>query len=110
VRARNREARVSSTAPSITATTTASNPNQPGALCGGTDYFRRNSQALFQDGAYVGAVYLMAKFLPNEGTIKCVVTIKEVSIGTSSPATAYLEVQGRSRVTDPGRTRPTPVR
>jgi lysozyme len=70
------------------------NPNTPTEVCGAG--FQVIDQA---DLSGAGTAYL----LYNASTAKnCVTTIKQTSIGTASPVTAFLEVQGKARVTDSG--------
>jgi len=70
------------------------NPNTPTGVCG-TGYDVIDQAAL----GTAGTVYLLYN-ATNAGN--CVVTIKHTSVGTASPTAAYLEVQGRARVTDSG--------
>ncbi|MEK8109921.1 hypothetical protein NKG94_46895 [Micromonospora sp. M12] len=51
------------------------------------------------DGHRKGRVFLL--YHPGTGT-NCVVTLKDTAVGTKSAASAYLEVQGRTRSTDSG--------
>jgi GH25 family lysozyme M1 (1,4-beta-N-acetylmuramidase) len=70
------------------------NPHTPTAVCG-AGYQVIDQAAL--DNA--GTTYL----LYNAGNAKnCVTTIKHTSIGTASATTAFLEVQGKPRITDSG--------
>jgi len=70
------------------------NPYNPKEICG-SGFSVINEKGL--DGN--GRVYL----LYNSGTGKnCVTTVKNTKIGTKSPASAFLEVQGGDRKTDKG--------
>ncbi|KAB8181995.1 N-acetylmuramoyl-L-alanine amidase [Microbispora catharanthi] len=70
------------------------NPYTPEQVCG-SGYSVIDSAAL----GTAGTVYL----LYNSGNgNNCVVTLKKTSLGTATATSAYLEVQGRSRVTDSG--------
>ncbi|GAB3878748.1 hypothetical protein GCM10027612_03340 [Microbispora bryophytorum subsp. camponoti] len=72
----------------------SANPYTPQEVCG-SGYSVIDSAAL----GTAGTVYL----LYNSGNgNNCVVTMKKTSLGTATATTAYLEVQGRSRVTDSG--------
>jgi GH25 family lysozyme M1 (1,4-beta-N-acetylmuramidase) len=73
----------------------AANPYTPVEVCG-DDYSVIDQAAL---GGAAGTVYLLYNA---DNQANCVTTIKSTSIGTASAAKAYLEVQGRSRVTDSG--------
>ncbi|MCA1835801.1 MAG: hypothetical protein LC721_05520, partial [Actinobacteria bacterium] len=46
-----------------------------------------------------GAVYLLYNAANGNN---CVATIKSTSVGTASPISAFLEVQGQTRITDAG--------
>lgn len=71
----------------------ATNPYTPTEVCG-SGYSVIDSQALTG-----GRVYL----LYNSGNQRnCVTTIKSSSIGTASPVSAHLQVQGSTQVTDSG--------
>ncbi|MGW5264891.1 N-acetylmuramoyl-L-alanine amidase [Microbispora sp. NPDC004025] len=70
------------------------NPYTPEQVCG-AGYSVIDSAAL----GTAGTVYL----LYNSGNgYNCVVTLKKTSLGTATATSAYLEVQGRTRVTDSG--------
>ena len=70
------------------------NPYTPEQVCG-DGYSVIDSAGL----GTAGTVYL----LYNSGNgYNCVVTLKKTSLGTPTATTAYLEVQGKSRVTDSG--------
>ncbi|MBB2748232.1 M23 family metallopeptidase [Microbispora sp. NBRC 16548] len=72
----------------------SANPYTPQEVCG-SGYSVIDSAAL----GTAGTVYL----LYNSGNgNNCVVTMKKTSLGTATATSAYLEVQGRSRVTDSG--------
>jgi hypothetical protein len=70
------------------------NPYSPTEVCG-SGYSVIDSAGL--SGA--GTVYLLYN---GSNQNNCVVTLKATSLGTASPTTAFLEVQGRTRVTDSG--------
>ena len=73
---------------------TPTNPYTPAQVCG-DGYTVIDQQALGTDGT----VYL----LYNSGnSYNCVVTLKATSLGTASAVSAYLEVEGKTRVTDSG--------
>ncbi|GIH55788.1 peptidase M23 [Microbispora rosea subsp. aerata] len=72
----------------------STNPYTPQEVCG-SGYSVIDSAAL----GTAGTVYL----LYNSGNgYNCVVTLKKTSIGTATATSAYLEVQGKSRITDSG--------
>lgn len=72
----------------------STNPYTPQQVCG-TGYDVVDSAALGSSGT----VYL----LYNSGNgNNCVTTLKSTSLGTASPVSAYLEVQGSTRITDSG--------
>ncbi|MFD1934597.1 MULTISPECIES: M23 family metallopeptidase [Nonomuraea] len=72
----------------------SSNPHTPQEVCG-TGYDVIDSAALGSSGT----VYL----LYNSGNgYNCVATMKSTSLGTPTATTAYLEVQGSTRITDSG--------
>ncbi|QFY10460.1 peptidoglycan DD-metalloendopeptidase family protein [Nonomuraea phyllanthi] len=72
----------------------ATNPYTPQEVCG-SGYKVIDSAAL----GSAGTVYL----LYNSGNgYNCVTTIKKTSLGKATATTAYLEVAGRSRITDSG--------
>ncbi|MCK2215560.1 N-acetylmuramoyl-L-alanine amidase [Actinomadura sp. ATCC 31491] len=78
----------------VTGSTTPTNPHTPEEVCG-SGYSVIDKAALGTSGT----VYL----LYNSGTgYNCVATIKATSLGTASATSAYLEVQGKTRVTDSG--------
>jgi len=69
------------------------NPYSPTEICG-SGYSVIDSQAVTG-----GRIYL----LYNAGTLRnCVTTIKSTSVGTPSPVSAHLQVQGSTQVTDSG--------
>jgi hypothetical protein len=74
------------------------NPYTPERVCG-TGYKPVDRADLRSGGATVGAVYLLYNAASG---FNCVVTLKSASVGAKTPASAYLEVQGRQRVTDAG--------
>ncbi|MDA3649235.1 M23 family metallopeptidase [Saccharopolyspora indica] len=71
------------------------NPYSPTEVCG-SGYSVINSKAL-SNGA--GTVYLLYN-ASNQNN--CVTTLKSTSVGKASPTAAFLEVQGKTRVTDSG--------
>ncbi|MFC4591479.1 M23 family metallopeptidase [Sphaerisporangium corydalis] len=72
----------------------SNNPYSPEEICG-SGYSVIDSAAL----GSAGRVYL----LYNTGNANnCVATVKSASVGTATATSAYLEVQGKSRVTDSG--------
>ncbi|MGS2618361.1 protein kinase domain-containing protein [Micromonospora sp. LZ34] len=74
------------------------NPYTPAQACG-SGYQVIDSASLTVSGTRKGRVYL----LYHAGTgYNCVVTMKETAVGTKTPVSAYLEVQGRARSTDSG--------
>ncbi|GAA0540155.1 peptidase M23 [Saccharopolyspora subtropica] len=70
------------------------NPYTPTEVCG-SGYQVIDSAGL--SGA--GTVYLLYN---SSNRYNCVVTLKATSLGTASPTSAFLEVQGKTRVTDTG--------
>ncbi|MFJ2033617.1 N-acetylmuramoyl-L-alanine amidase [Streptosporangium sp. NPDC087985] len=70
------------------------NPHTPQSVCG-SGYNVIDSAAL----GTAGTVYLLYN---SSNGYNCVATIKRSSIGTATATTAYLEVQGQSRITDSG--------
>jgi hypothetical protein len=70
------------------------NPYTPEQVCG-TDYKVIDSQALGTSGT----VYLLYN---STNANNCVATIKKTSLGTASATSAFLEVAGKTRVTDSG--------
>ncbi|MFI6298461.1 M23 family metallopeptidase [Nonomuraea sp. NPDC050790] len=72
----------------------SSNPYTPEQVCG-AGYGVVDSAALGTSGT----VYLLYN---NSNGYNCVVTLKKVSLGSATPVTAYLEVQGSARITDSG--------
>ncbi|MFI6800077.1 M23 family metallopeptidase [Streptosporangium canum] len=70
------------------------NPHTAESVCG-SGYGVVDSAAL----GTAGTVYLLYN---NSNGYNCVATIKRSSVGTATATTAYLEVQGSSRVTDSG--------
>ncbi|MFI6452708.1 N-acetylmuramoyl-L-alanine amidase [Streptosporangium amethystogenes] len=70
------------------------NPHTPQSVCG-SGYNVIDSAAL----GSAGTVYLLYNGSTGQN---CVTTIKSTSIGTASATSAYLEVQGATRVTDSG--------
>ncbi|MEV4751518.1 N-acetylmuramoyl-L-alanine amidase [Streptosporangium sp. NPDC049248] len=78
----------------VTGDTGGGNPHTPQSVCG-SGYDVIDSAAL----GSAGTVYLLYN---NSTGYNCVTTIKSTSIGTASATSAYLEVQGATRVTDSG--------
>ncbi|GAA0828802.1 N-acetylmuramoyl-L-alanine amidase [Streptosporangium amethystogenes subsp. fukuiense] len=76
----------------VTGDTGGGNPHTPQSVCG-SGYNVIDSAAL----GSAGTVYLLYN---NSTGYNCVTTIKSTSIGTASATSAYLEVQGATRVTD----------
>ncbi|MFI6452707.1 M23 family metallopeptidase [Streptosporangium amethystogenes] len=72
----------------------STNPYTPQEVCG-SGYDVIDSAAL----GSAGTVYLLYN---GSNGYNCVTTIKSTSIGTASATSAYLEVQGATRVTDSG--------
>ncbi|MDP9867632.1 MULTISPECIES: M23 family metallopeptidase [Streptosporangium] len=72
----------------------STNPHTPQSVCG-SGYDVVDSAAL----GTAGTVYLLYN---NTNGYNCVTTIKRSSIGTATATSAYLEVQGSSRITDSG--------
>ncbi|MCG5213148.1 M23 family metallopeptidase [Streptosporangium sp. KLBMP 9127] len=70
----------------------ATNPHTPEQVCG-TGYDVIDSAALGSSGT----VYLLYN-----GTSNCVATMKSTSLGTATAVSAYLEVEGQTRITDSG--------
>ncbi|WP_326823368.1 N-acetylmuramoyl-L-alanine amidase [Streptosporangium sp. NBC_01756] len=70
------------------------NPYTPQEVCG-SGYNVIDSAAL----GTAGTVYLLYN---NSNGYNCVTTIKSSSLGTATATSAYLEVQGKTRVTDSG--------
>ncbi|MEU4514992.1 peptidoglycan recognition family protein [Nonomuraea wenchangensis] len=78
----------------VTGSTTPTNPHTPEEVCG-AGYKVIDSAPL----GTAGTVYL----LYNSGNgYNCVATLKKTSLGTATATSAYLEVQGKARVTDSG--------
>jgi hypothetical protein len=75
------------------------NPYTPERVCG-AGYKQVDRAGLQSGGAAVGTVYLLYDAASG---FNCVVTVKSASVGAKTAASAYLEVQGRQRVTDAGR-------
>ncbi|NJP94983.1 N-acetylmuramoyl-L-alanine amidase [Nonomuraea sp. FMUSA5-5] len=70
------------------------NPHTPESVCG-SGYKVIDSAAL----GSAGTVHLLYNAANGNN---CVATIKKTSIGTASATSAYLEVQGKTRITDSG--------
>lgn len=75
-------------------TCAANNPHTPQAVCG-TGYRVIDWAGL----GSAGAVYLLYNAATGNN---CVATIKASSLGTASPTSAFLEVEGQTRTTDSG--------
>ncbi|WP_329430082.1 N-acetylmuramoyl-L-alanine amidase [Streptosporangium sp. NBC_01495] len=75
-------------------TGTPTNPHTPQEVCG-SGYDIVDSAAL----GSAGTVYLLYNTANGNN---CVTTIKRTSLGTATATTAYLEVQGKTRITDTG--------
>ncbi|MER5625748.1 N-acetylmuramoyl-L-alanine amidase [Streptosporangium sp. NPDC002544] len=78
----------------VTGDTGGGNPHTPQSVCG-SGYDVIDSAAL----GSAGTVYLLYN---GSNGYNCVTTIKSSSIGTATATSAYLEVQGSTRVTDSG--------
>ncbi|MEU4423179.1 protein kinase [Actinoplanes sp. NPDC024001] len=91
------------TEPTTAPTTTppGAEPTQPytAAQVCGSGYQVIDSAALKASGAVKGRVYLLYQASSGKN---CVVTLKTTSVGEKTATTAYLEVKGKSRVTDSG--------
>jgi serine/threonine-protein kinase len=88
------------TAPATT-TPAAPEPTQPYTatqVCG-SGYTVIDSAPLKASGVVKGRVHLLYQASSGKN---CVVTLKTVSVGKKTATTAYLEVKGKSRVTDSG--------
>ncbi|MFC0106674.1 M23 family metallopeptidase [Kibdelosporangium aridum] len=72
----------------------AANPYEAAEVCG--------SGFGVIDSAAIGSAATVYLLWNNSTTQNCVVTIKNASIGSATAVSAYLEVQGASRVTDSG--------
>ncbi|GAA4076774.1 M23 family metallopeptidase [Nonomuraea soli] len=72
----------------------STNPYTPTEVCG-SGYSVVDSAGL----GTAGTVYLLYN---NSNGYNCVVTLKRTSLGTPTAVTAYLEVQGSTRITDSG--------
>ncbi|WP_442933967.1 protein kinase domain-containing protein [Micromonospora sp. CPCC 206171] len=85
--------------PGTTATPPArTNPYTPAQVCG-SGYQVIDSASLTANGVRRGRVYL----LWNEAAkANCVVTMKVTAVGERTTASAFLEVQGKTRATDSG--------
>ncbi|WP_433238088.1 M23 family metallopeptidase [Streptosporangium sp. CA-135522] len=70
------------------------NPHTPESVCG-SGYKVVDSAAL----GSAGTAYLLYN---GSNGYNCVATIKKTSLGTATATSAYLEVQGRTRITDAG--------
>ncbi|GAA2678658.1 hypothetical protein GCM10010412_062030 [Nonomuraea recticatena] len=78
----------------VTGSSGGSNPHTAESVCG-SGYKVIDSAAL----GTAGTVYLLYN---SANGYNCVATIKKTSLGTATATSAYLEVQGRTRVTDSG--------
>ncbi|GLW98453.1 M23 family metallopeptidase [Microtetraspora sp. NBRC 16547] len=72
----------------------STNPYTPEQVCG-SGYSVIDSAAL----GSAGTVYLLYN---TSNGYNCVTTLKKTSLGTATATSAYLEVQGKSRITDSG--------
>ncbi|WP_248963067.1 M23 family metallopeptidase [Sphaerisporangium perillae] len=72
----------------------SNNPYSPEEVCG-SGYSVIDSAAL----GSAGRVYLLYN---TSNAYNCVATIKSTSVGSATATSAYLEVQGKSRITDSG--------
>ncbi|WP_329082204.1 MULTISPECIES: M23 family metallopeptidase [unclassified Streptosporangium] len=81
-------------AQTLTACGGSTNPHTPQEVCG-SGYDVVDSAAL----GSAGTVYLLYNTANGNN---CVTTIKRTSLGTATATTAYLEVQGKTRITDTG--------
>ncbi|SHN43609.1 serine/threonine protein kinase [Cryptosporangium aurantiacum] len=80
-------------------TAPATNPYSATQVCG-SGYRVVDSAALKKsDGTLVGTVYLLYQA---SGGRNCVLTLKRTAIGSKTAATAFLQVQGKTRATDSG--------
>ncbi|MBG6099726.1 serine/threonine-protein kinase [Micromonospora vinacea] len=75
------------------------NPYTAAQACGSGYQVIDSATLTGGDGQRKGRVYLL--YHAGTGT-NCVVTLKDTAVGTKSAASAYLEVQGRTRSTDSG--------
>ncbi|MGW0214692.1 protein kinase domain-containing protein [Micromonospora chokoriensis] len=75
------------------------NPYTAAQACGSGYQVIDSATLTGTDGQRKGRVFLT--YHSGTGT-NCVVTIKDTAVGTTSAASAYLEVQGRARSTDSG--------
>jgi len=75
----------------------ATNPYVPAKLCG-TGYLTIDSAPLRNEGVLLGSVYVLA----DETGKTCVVTLKASDLGENTDVSAYLEPEGRNRITDDG--------
>jgi serine/threonine-protein kinase len=91
-----------STDPTATATTgggEATNPFTPERVCGNAFQVIDSAPLRGADGVLAGRVYLLFNATTGKN---CTATLKAVSVGVASPTSAYLEVQGATRITDSG--------
>jgi serine/threonine-protein kinase len=88
----------SATSASPSATTTG-NPYSPRKICGAQSKVIDSQTLIGPDGTELGTVYLLFSEVTGAN---CTVTLKDVSLGQASPASAYLEVQGSDRVAEKG--------
>lgn len=84
-----------------TSTTKATMPNPytPVQVCGSGYQVIDSASLTATDGTRKGTVYLLYN---SSNGYNCAVTLKESSVGTPTTVTAYLEVEGSSRVRDNG--------
>ena len=82
-----------------TATGTTTNPYSPRQVCGNAFQIIDEAPLRGADGSLAGRVFLLFNAANGKN---CTVTLKAVSVGVATPASAYLEVQGATRLTDSG--------
>ncbi|MFG1952563.1 serine/threonine-protein kinase [Micromonospora sp. NPDC048830] len=75
------------------------NPYTAGQVCGSGYAVIDSATLTGSDGVRRGRVFLLYKAATGDN---CVVTLKDTGVGVRSTASAYLEVQGKTRVTDSG--------
>ncbi|MGH8792024.1 MAG: M23 family metallopeptidase [Stackebrandtia sp.] len=75
------------------------NPYTPEQICGNS-YKQIDSKALTSSGKTVGRIYLMYN---SSNGYNCVATLKLVSLGTASSASATLQAQGGTKGSDSGK-------
>ncbi|GAA2711377.1 serine/threonine-protein kinase [Micromonospora olivasterospora] len=75
------------------------NPYTAARVCGSGYAVIDSATLTGSDGVRRGRVFLLYKAATGEN---CVVTLKDTGVGVKSAVSAYLEVQGKARVTDGG--------